>query len=65
MLWRHIIFFLENSMKIADIFADRDTLKLAGKEAEYLLKDDPKLLKPENVALRTEIFEIYKKLNQN
>ncbi len=49
-------------MKIADLFADRRILELAGKEAEILLKTDPDLEK--NPALRQEIFELYKKLNK-
>lgn len=52
-------------MKIADIFADRETLHLAGREAERLLKQDPSLSEPENAALKAEITELYKRLNQN
>ena len=52
-------------MKIADIFADRKTLHLAGVEAERLIKEDPTLSAPENKALRAEIAALYKKLNQN
>ena len=52
-------------MKIADIFGDRETLRLAGKEVEYLLKTDPKLEKTENSELKNEIRELYRKLNQN
>ena len=52
-------------MKIADIFGDRETLRLAGKEVEYLLKSDPKLEKTENSELKNEIRELYRKLNQN
>ena len=52
-------------MKIADIFADRNTLHLAGVEAERLIKKDPTLSADENKALRAEIAALYKKLNQN
>ncbi len=52
-------------MKIADIFADRETLRLAGTEATRVLQDDPKLLKPENAPLRAQIAELYQKLNAN
>ena len=52
-------------MKIADIFADRDTLHCAGVEADRLLSEDPELSEPRNAALRKEIAELYKKLNQN
>lgn len=52
-------------MRIADIFADSEALRLAGREAEKLLRDDPRLEKPENKALRAEIAELYKSLNPN
>ena len=52
-------------MRIADIFADREVLRRAGKEVSILIKDDPKLEKEENKALRTEISALYKKLNNN
>lgn len=52
-------------LRIADIFADRETLHSAGTEAAHLLDGDPRLSKPENIALRTEITELYKKLNAN
>ena len=52
------------SMKIADLFADRDVLELAGKEAKYLLQNDPDLSKTENLNLKAEIIELYKKLNK-
>ena len=52
-------------MKIADIFADREILRLAGTESARLLNDDPKLLKPENAPLRAQISELYQKLNAN
>ncbi len=49
-------------MKIADLFADKEVLELAGKEALALLKTDPEL--KENVPLKEEIVELYKKLNK-
>jgi ATP-dependent DNA helicase RecG len=52
-------------MKIADLFADREILHLAGKEVEILLQEDPKLKSEENSALRAEIVSLYKKLNSN
>ncbi len=50
-------------MRIADIFADKQVLLTAKKQAEKLLESDPKLTKPENLNLRQEVKEIYKKLN--
>jgi len=52
-------------MKIADLFADREILHLAGKEVELLLKSDPSLKSEENANLRAEIVSLYKKLNSN
>lgn len=52
-------------MKIADIFADRETLHLAGKEAEELIKRDPTLHDPENAGLRDEIAALFCRLNRN
>lgn len=52
-------------MKIADIFADRETLHLAGKEAEELIKRDPALHDPENTGLRDEIAALFSRLNRN
>ncbi len=52
-------------MRIADIFADRETLHSAGVEVAELLKNDPLLKSEENLALRQEISVLYKKLNQN
>ena len=52
-------------MKIADLFADREILRLAGKEVEILLKGDPNLKSKENAALKSEIAALYKKLNSN
>lgn len=52
-------------MKIADIFADRETLHLAGKEAEALIKRDPTLHDPENAGLRAEIATLFSRLNRN
>ena len=50
-------------MKIADIFADKNVLLIAKKQAEKLFDNDPKLTKPQNLALRQEVKDIYKKLN--
>ena len=52
-------------MKIADLFADREVLRNAGKEVEWLLKTDPNLEATENSALKEEIKVLYKKLNNN
>lgn len=52
-------------MKIADIFADRETLHSAGKEAEKLLRRDPMLHDAENAGLRSEITELFRRLNGN
>ncbi len=50
--------------KIADIFADKDVLELAGNQAQILLKNDPKLEKEENRTLKKEIIEFQNKLNR-
>lgn len=52
-------------LKIADIYADNDILKLAGMAAASLLEQDPKLKSEENKNLRAEIIKMYKKLNEN
>ncbi len=52
-------------LKIADISADIDTLRLAGMSAANLLEKDAKLKSDECVYLRTEIINLYKKLNEN
>lgn len=52
-------------MKIADLFADRQILNLAGNEVKRLVESDPKLSSAENAALREEISALYKKLNKN
>ncbi len=53
------------NMKIADLFADRGVLRIAGKEVEWLIKTDPLLKAPENSALKEEIRMLYRKLNNN
>ncbi len=53
------------SLKIADIYADNDILRLAGMSAANLLEADPKLTSPDNANLRKEIILMYKKLNEN
>ena len=45
-------------MRIADIFADKQVLLTAKKQAEQLLNKDPKLKLPENANLRQEVIEI-------
>lgn len=50
-------------MKIADLFADGDLLKLAGEEAQNLLSSDPDLSQKDHAVLKAEITELYKKLN--
>ena len=52
-------------MKIADLFADREVLHIAGQEVNLLIKNDPHLKREENAALRAEISALYKKLNNN
>ena len=52
-------------MKISDIFLDRETLNSAGKEAEELLRRDPMLHDAENAGLRSEITELFRRLNGN
>ena len=52
-------------LKIADIYADADTLRLTGMAAATLLESDPKLTNPENAGLRQEIINMYKKLHEN
>lgn len=52
-------------MKIADIFADRKTLALAGNEAKILLSDKNVFKNHKNKGLKEEIISLYRKLNQN
>ncbi len=52
-------------MRIADIFADSEVLKIAGIEAERLRLEDPTLTNEGNKALREEIKLLYKKIIQN
>ena len=52
-------------LKIADIYADNDVLRLTGMAAAALLETDPKLTNEENKNLRQEIIKMYKKLNEN
>ena len=53
------------SLKIADIYADNDILRLASMAAANILEADPKLKLPQNESLRKEIILMYKKLNEN
>ncbi|MBO4467664.1 MAG: ATP-dependent DNA helicase RecG [Clostridia bacterium] len=52
-------------LKIADLFADRDTLKLCGMAAADILEHDPKLKLPDHANLRNEIINLYKRLYEN
>ena len=52
-------------MQIADIFADKQVLITAKKQAEQLLNSDPKLKSPENFNLRQEVKQVYINLNKN
>ena len=52
-------------LKIADLYADNDVLKLASMAAANLLEHDPRLKEPENAALRQAVIDMYKKLNEN
>ena len=52
-------------LRIADIYADNDVLRIAGMAAASVLENDPKLTMPENANLRKEIILMYKKLNEN
>ncbi|MBQ8740829.1 MAG: ATP-dependent DNA helicase RecG [Clostridia bacterium] len=52
-------------LKIADIYADNDVLRLTGMAAAALLENDPKLTNDESKNLRQEIIKMYKKLNEN
>ncbi len=51
-------------MHIADIFADKQVLLTAKRQAEKLLDCDPKITLPENSALRGEVKELYLRLNK-
>ena len=53
------------SLKIADIYADNDIMRLASMAAATLLERDPKLTEEENLILRKEIILMYKKLHEN
>lgn len=52
-------------LKIADLYADNDILKLASMAAANLLEHDPKLKSKENAKLREAVIEMYKRLNEN
>ncbi len=52
-------------LKIADIYADNDIMRLASMAAATLLERDPKLTEPNNANLRKEIILMYKKLQEN
>ncbi len=52
-------------LKIADLYADGDIMRLSSMAAADLLEHDPKLETRENENLRTEIKRIYKSLTEN
>lgn len=52
-------------LKIADLYADNDILKLASMAAANLLEHDPKLKEPDNASLRKAVIDMYKRLNEN
>ena len=52
-------------LKIADLYADSDILRLASMSAAALLETDPRLKREENLPLRKEIIKLYKRLNEN
>ena len=52
-------------LKIADLYADNDVLKLAYMSAADLLEHDGKLKSPENGSLRNAVIDMYKRLNEN
>ncbi len=52
-------------LKIADLYADGECLKLARMTALNTLEHDPKLNNPENKQLKAEIISLYKRLNEN
>ncbi|MBO4734252.1 MAG: ATP-dependent DNA helicase RecG, partial [Clostridia bacterium] len=52
-------------LKIADLYADNDILKLASMAAANLLEHDAKLKNPDNLNLRRAVIDLYKKLNEN
>lgn len=51
------------NLKIADIVADNDILKIARSYAWAVLKDDPKLIKPENEKIRYTYTQVMKYKN--
>lgn len=52
-------------LKIADIAADADTMRAAGRAAGEVLAADPRLRSEENLPLREAVTELYKRLNEN
>ena len=52
-------------LKIADLYADNDILKLASMAASNLLEHDPKLKNPDNSGIRKAVIDMYKRLNEN
>lgn len=52
-------------LKVADLYADGDILRLASMAAADLLEKDEKLKHPENKNLRGAIIDMYKKFTEN
>ena len=52
-------------LKIADLYADNDILKLSVAAAANLLEHDPKLKNPDNAGLRNAVIDMYRRLNEN
>ncbi len=52
-------------LKIADLYADNDILKLASMVAANTLEHDPKLKSEDNFNLRKAVIEMYRRLNEN
>lgn len=52
-------------LKIADLYADGDIMRLASMAAANLLEHDPKLVSPECLALREKIKQTYKTFIEN
>lgn len=49
-------------MKIADLSADIELLRLAGSEAKAILKEDASLKKAENAGIRAGVTELYRQM---
>jgi ATP-dependent DNA helicase RecG len=51
----------ELDFKAGDVVKDREVLKWAVEDRDFLLRGDPKLLKPENGLFKKRIIELYQK----